>query len=396
MLLEIYKFIKRLGPLFLLLCFALTINHRTGYITLIGIFSVLVFIAYTLNNKLDKTAGIILLYVFTYVFFSIFNGFTYPLSTLILYLISPFIFYQYGHIIVSKCNSNNMCMFIWFVIIFTYCVDIFCITIQNIIVSGQIINPTRFFSFNEEDPTKVSATGIGLPMDIGMIGLPMFFIVKSKYLRICFISLFFLSLLTTLHLLNRTGLIIAAFCSISIIFLHYRKNIKKIFIFFFVIIFIVYIMFYLNIINDELLEFYNSRNEDFSTMGSRSYRWSDAFNHLFFYWFGWYDGNDSYFIHNMWLDIARISGIIPFSLLCYLTYDSFRKVLFLMKHLNSTLSFMLLGLNICFFSSCFVEPIYGGTHMMLYCMLWGTQNALVKLYKKQKNENTFCNWIISD
>ena len=127
--------------------------------------------------------------------------------------------------------------------------------------------------------------------------------------------------------------------------------------------------------NSELLELYTERNEDFATAGNRTNRWSYAIEQLFKYPFGWYDGT-IYHVHNMWLDIARISGIIPFLILAYFAGKNIIGSFVLIKRYNTPLMYLMLGLNVCFFTSCFVEPIVGGIHFMLYCMLWGFQTTL--------------------
>ena len=214
-------------------------------------------------------------------------------------------------------------------------------------------------------------------MGIGMIGLPMFFIVKKIGLKISFLSLFILSILVTFSLLNRTGIAVGGLCFLAVIGYRYRKNGKLLFLSFFSVISIVCILIYTGLISSDLLNAYDERNVDLATAGSRTTRWGNAIIYLFTHPFGWNDGS-TYYVHNMWLDVARISGTIPFIILVYIAYDCFLKAFKLIKRYNNSLSYMMLGLNVCFFATCFVEPITGSTHFMLYCMLWGTESALLK------------------
>lgn len=385
MIKRIAAYIKIGGLPFLLLIVALILNHRQGYITLIGLFSILVFATVTIRRKLDKGSVVICAYTIFYILFSYFNGFTYSMSALALFAIAPFFFYQFGKEIVRRYKTENYIVIAWFIIVLCYCLDIFYVTINYIIETGQFINLQREFFFSANDSvTKFSATVVGLSMDIGMIGLPMFILSKNTPMRISFMTLFLLSLITTFSLLNRTGIIVAGLCFLIVMAYRTRKDLKLFLLSLAVIVLLIWVLFYFGIITPELIDLYRERNLDLSTMGTRTERWSEALGYLFTHPFGWADYGQTYYVHNMWLDIARISGIIPFSLLAYMAIDSFRNAFKLIKRNESPLSYMILGLNVCFFASCFVEPIFGGTHMMLYCMLWGTSTGLLNInYKAQ-------------
>jgi hypothetical protein len=146
-----------------------------------------------------------------------------------------------------------------------------------------------------------------------------------------------------------------------------------------------FILLKLGIFNNEVFDAYASRNEgDLSTGGGRTERWEYALQQLFLTPFGWAEnsGKTDYFVHNMWLDIAKITGIIPFTLLLSCSISSFKILLRLLRIKRDLVVAVLLALNVCFFCSCFVEPVYGGLHFFLYVMLWGMQKqCLVRYYK---------------
>ena len=378
MIKEVASYLYKGGFSFLMLCLALVLNHRTGYITLIGIFSIIVFFSYTVREKIDKGGLVILLYTTVYILFSFLNGFPYTFSTLILYAVAPFIFYQYGKIIVRNFSSETFIITSLLLIVFCYCVDIYYTLLQGIIESGQLLGFNRKFSLSGDSENMLSATLVGLSMNIGMIGLPMTILIKNKILKLSFFSLFIMSIITTFSLLNRTGIAVALFCFFGIMSYKSRFNLRYIVYSFIFIVLIVLGLSYLEILNTDLLEIYAERNNDISTMGSRTDRWSEALKSLLVSPAGWESSGKVYYVHNMWLDIARISGIIPFSLLVYMAFDCFMKAFKIIKINESNLGYMLLGLNICFFLSCFVEPIFGGTHFMLYCLVWGVECAVLR------------------
>jgi len=378
MIKNIVTYLKKGGFLFLILCVSLILNHRMNYITIIGVFTILVLGTITLKTKIDKGMLIIIAYSVLYICISSLNGFSYSVSTLVLYAVAPFIFYQFGLHLVECFKNDNHIMIAWFIIVLCYCLDVFSVTYRDFIETGMLINPKREFVFSDDVSSyQLSATLVGLPMDIGMIGLPMFVLVKNNCLRLGFLLLFISSLLTTFSLLNRTGIAVALLCFTIVIGYRSRNNLKMLMSSLFGVGVVIGLLIYLGLINTELMEYYSERNEDLSTMGTRTERWTTALGYLFTCPFGWASNGQTYYVHNMWLDVARISGIIPFILLAYIAYDSFRKAFSLVRKYESSLAYMILGLNVCFFASCFVEPIYGGTHMMLYCMLWGTSTKLL-------------------
>lgn len=377
---DLINCLKQGGLLFCVLCYALVICNLKGYITLIGIFSIMVFVLITIRTKINKEACIIILYSLSYITFSYLNGYSYTISILVLYAIAPFVFYQFGSWLVKNYKNDNLIVMAWLIIIISYCINIHYITLRDFLSTGMLIRPDRSFSFVNDDSNNIAATLVGLPMSIGVLGLPMSIIVRNKLQKIGFLCVFILSLMTILSLLNRTGIVVAILCSVIVIIYGTKNSLIKIITSLIVITLILFILVYVGVINEELINMYKERNENISTMGDRSYRWIEAIGNLFAHPFGWANNGEIYYVHNMWLDIARVSGIIPFGLLVYMTYDSFKKAFRLIKIYNNAASCMMLGLNVCFFTSCFMEPIYGGTHFMLYCMLWGTETSLLKNY----------------
>ncbi len=104
---NIIRYLKQGGLFFILLCIALILNNRFGYITLIGIFSVIIFWGVTIRHKIDKGDFVILCYLICYILISYIKGISYPLSSLVLFGIAPFIFYQYGKYITLSYKKGK-------------------------------------------------------------------------------------------------------------------------------------------------------------------------------------------------------------------------------------------------------------------------------------------------
>lgn len=378
---SITKYISKVVITFILLFVAIILNHRNGYITFIGLLSFFIFFEILLKRIcLDLISILLLVYSFLYLLFSHLNGIQYDISILVLYGLGPFLFYEYGVKATKIWEKENERLLFWLIIIACYGIDIFSTIIRDIFETGEIINPSRIFNFKDSGEMMLSATQVGLSADIGMIGLPMFFILKKTKIRYFYLILFLLSILTTVHLLNRTGLIISILCTLGVLCIYYRKKPIGIIKIVLLMLAILVILYCSGIVSQEVFGYYAERNVDLSTMGSRTVRWKLAISNLFSHPYGWSNG-DVYYVHNMWLDIARLSGLIPFGLLIFFTIRSFYKVFKLLKYTNDSVAYLMLGLNLCFFLSCFVEPIFGGTHLMLYAMLWGFEESIYNQIK---------------
>ena len=376
-------FIKESGFLILSFFALLTFNQSFGYFTLMGLFIVCCFLTITMKKRtINLQEFLMLLFLFFYLILSSFNGYSYEFNTFISYFIAPFIYYQFGEYVAGRYKSDRDFILFWITVIICYSISTFYFGIDSIVSSGQIVGTDinlRAIEYTSFGQTFIlNATVLGLILDIAMVGLPMFIIEKNNIIKVAYLVLFLLALAITLHMLNRTALVISVMALFAIIAYRYRSRISIFVLIISFLVFILYILVSLGTISDDLISIYAERNEDLSTAGNRTTRWSDAIQQLFMNPLGWGDGT-IYYIHNMWLDIARISGLIPFIILIYFALKSFKDSFYLINRFNNSFAYLTLGLNVCFFASCFVEPIVGGTHLLLYCMLWGFQNRIIRL-----------------
>ena len=123
----------------------------------------------------------------------------------------------------------------------------------------------------------------------------------------------------------------------------------------------------------EIVSEYSDRGGDLYTLGNRTQYWIYALNNIFTHPFGW--GDSVEYMHNMWLDVAKIAGVLPFVILVIMTINSLISLYRILRIKNSEVPILFLGLYICFFLSLFVEPIAGGTHLFLFVMIWGMQES---------------------
>lgn len=93
---------------------------------------------------------------------------------------------------------------------------------------------------------------------------------------------------------------------------------------------------------------------------------------------------ETYF-HNMWLDVARVSGIIPFISICIFTVFTVRTIwwIFENKRIDKSSRYIILSFNLGILLNFFVEPILEGMLDMFltFCLVAGMTEAFRVTYK---------------
>ena len=93
--------------------------------------------------------------------------------------------------------------------------------------------------------------------------------------------------------------------------------------------------------------------------------------------------------HNMWLDVGRVSGIIPVGLLLVYSIKNFVNVAMIWKNKEVSLSlrYLLLFLYIGAYVNCFVEPIWEGAlnFFLALCVVDGMVSAMVRRLENDTN-----------
>lgn len=86
--------------------------------------------------------------------------------------------------------------------------------------------------------------------------------------------------------------------------------------------------------------------------------------------------------HNMWLDVGRISGIIPFALLLLYSVKNFANVvaIWMSPKVLPSLRNLLMFLYIGAYANCFVEPIWEGAlnFFLALCVVDGMVSAMIR------------------
>lgn len=108
---------------------------------------------------------------------------------------------------------------------------------------------------------------------------------------------------------------------------------------------------------------------------------------LFIYPLGRHRGQIYY--HNMWLDVGRVSGIIPFATLLMYSVRNFKNVIVIWngEKIIPALRYLLLFAYMGVYANFFVEPIWeGGLNLFLaMCVIDGMTNAMTRRIQNERN-----------
>ncbi len=336
---------------------------------------------------IDRVAIIILAFSFTYTLIGYVEGSSKSHFESFTYLLGPITFYCIGRHVVNKSNSTDEIA--TFFLLQTI-LSSFVLWKTNIIdgLQNGLINISRAVLF---DGVEFTATGQGLIASIGLSCIA-YVVAKGKMhgvKSILFFVCFILSLYCVVHLTNRTGLLVIAFTILVTILYVSRGNIKNIIYIIILLIGLYYILVYTGFINEEVFEVYESRNNaDFSSAASAGGRieiWEESILYFAQFPFGWHNVPNTPYAHNLWLDIARCTGWLPFFLFIIITFKCINTLLKLYRKRGDWFIGFLIGLNGCFLLSSFVEPVVelSSTYFYLIFLIWGIQQ---QYYCQIKND----------
>ncbi len=391
------KYAKKIGfPIAVFLFFFLlnpyNLNMYFGYI-LVGL--ILFKKGFILKN-LDSTFLLLLVTSGIYALFYALNPHA-GSQYILIYALFPASFYLLGKYVYLKIDGNKTHLFYFlFLLAALYAMTPLVSVFLNIREGGfgQLDRSLPLF-WNGQ---LVSATIMGSYYTLNMC-IPALLIVQQKKtnwsLKIIASVIFLLSLACSLRIGSRTQIlifIITLFC--SIIYIIPRQSAKRNFITFLLFFLGLYVLIS-NVSFDfdqDWLSAFASRMEkggsdDIASGGGRSERWVKSIGNIFEQPLGW-KAEDFGHSHNMWLDVLRVSGVIPFFLLIGFSIKSFLILKSKVSKNKTNLAFnnLLIVYFIAFNLVFMVEPIFEGVFEMfaIFCLYMG---IVAKIDTKQ-TQNT--------
>jgi hypothetical protein len=366
--------IKELLLLLLLMCILIWV-HGLGMVTMLALWCIFFIFVVPFEYYKGKLFPGILLFTFLYSAFGLMNGFM-TIPKLIGLILPMALFYILGRFLVIRIRKPIHLILLLILLLICYQLEVYTSFLDNYFSGFYSMNNQRVFYLGGDENRALTATLVGLNISVSMVGLSSFIILKGyPKLRIFCLVLFFMAVFTTTYLLNRTALVIAIITTLIVLSYFYRQNKIALIVIIASILLASFIVYKMGWISSDILVAYGERNFDLNTAGQRTTKWMDTFKEIFQHPFGWAEiqSFENYYAHNMWLDIARVTGILPFLSLLLVSLQALLVQIRLLRIKEDYFVAVSTGLNTCFLLSCFVEPVYGGLHLFLWTMLWGMQ-----------------------
>lgn len=365
-----------------LLCFGmlpLWLGGYCGYV-LIFLFPIL------FKSKYDFTSFCVIVFSLTYTMNQTLQGGGGTMSVIIFNLLFPIIIFQTAKYLVSRfsCPISNVillsCMGISLALPAIFGV------ILDTIETKELINVSRSI-IDSGDEASRSATGYGMMLAAmcGCLGLLLIqtnnnLDNKVKYILIivCVLSLF-----STIHLLNRTGLFLGGISVVLAIFnqpLSKRKFTILIVTFSVLLLIISYLSDYITFL-DEAFKFYEERNEGSGNIeegGGRTSRWMDALHQILSQPMGnpkgfFYKDKGIYnYAHNMILDGGIKGGILCFLVLIYFAGRAFISAILCTKQtcLSHFESWVVFLITVSVLLQNMTEPVIEGLPQLFWYFIF--------------------------
>ena len=336
----------------------------------------------------DRISISLLIFSLFYGFMAYINGKNNSYFILFSYIIAPATFYRFGRFLMNIFKKDTVRQLFLITSTILYLIYLFILTIKDIALIG-IVNESRILLNNNSMMNSsmhgIGATMYGMMSSIGIGCIGTIFTKKQKlWIKLVYILISILSMLCVIHLVNRTGIIVFIACIVILFFISTKMNITNILKTLLLLLLLWFIIVQSGIINQDILDAYaqreNSEISNSGELGGRRNLWLLAIYDMFIYPFGWTSPYYNY-AHNLWLDIARVGGLISLIPFIIATLQSLKNLFRLSyKKKLSNFAIIIISINIAMLFSVFVEPVIDGSllYFCLLMMIWGITTSLVK------------------
>ncbi|WP_321826996.1 O-antigen ligase family protein [Maribacter dokdonensis] len=383
---SLFIFIKPLTLLILGLLGIYLLNpfnygYLFGYILAVIIISKSSFLV----ENLDMDLIMILLFSTTYALFYSFDFESQGKQFIAIYAITPPTFYLLGKYLVKDRPNIQALFYLLFGIAVMFSMTAAVSVFLNFMQGGFVQIERTIGLFWDNRP--VSATTMGSFFTLTMC-TPALLILgggkKDVFFKIAALFVFTISLICCIRLGSRTQLGVFLITTIlAILYVVPRQSIKKNIT---LIILLGLIGYYISTkvsfnLNADWLTTFSDRmgkqGSDISSGGGRTERWVKSLEYLFKYPLGW-DYNEFGHAHNFWLDVLRVTGIVPFFILLISTVKSINQIRLAIKVNKQAIALngQILVYGFAFFMVFMVEPVMDGIFMtfVVFCVYQGIIN----------------------
>ncbi|MBD1262680.1 hypothetical protein HZY62_18940 [Maribacter polysiphoniae] len=312
---------------------------------------------------------------------------------IVIYAATPPFFYLLGKFLLRNRLKPKIIFLLLFSVSFIFSLSALISVLLNFSEGGFTQLERNIPMFWNDMP--VSATAMGAFLTFNMC-IPALLISSQAKKGVLFnliaVIIFILSLICAIRLGSRTQLGVFLITTLlSLFYIFPKQSIKKNMILIGVlgiVIFYVLSRVSFDVEADWLTSFSNrigKGSSDIASGGGRTERWSKSIQYLFKKPLGW-DVNEFGYSHNLWLDVLRVSGFIPFFLLIIYSIRSFNQIkkTITLKPKFIALNAQILIYSIAFFLLFMVEPIMEGifSSFVLFCLFKGVINKYYTNFKQ--------------
>ncbi len=390
---NVRKYIEEVGPVIIILLFLHLLNpFNMGHI-----FGYLLFVVFIISKKsvllknMDQEFMILVLFGFIYTIFNALGpnkGFQY----LIIQAIFPCFFYILGKTLIVKEITQKQIVFFLFSMAFAFSLTSIISVIQDLLRGGFAQSSRLIRSYWTGQWLKATIVAGYLTYNM-VIPAVLFASRRSYFQKALLLGVYVISMLCIFRLGSRAALAITGLTLVIglVVFLSQnsvRTNLK------FIVRLILFLVVFLYFVPIDLEADYfstlgarlqSSGTSSASSAGGRTELWQTALQNFIKSPLGWDAQRHS---HNVWLDIAKVGGIIPFILFIIFNIKNLinlRRLFRFNNHkdsleINMTFTLFTAGALIYFF----VEPVLEGSFFSItfYCLVQGILKGYLDQQKK--------------
>lgn len=337
------------------------------------VFSVLAWVIIPLKLYWHKAFLFLMLFSVSYSLIMCVNGNVVSYFNVIALIVCPVIFFRLGYLVMDMYQTERTREKFFLLITIFFLSPIIYQTIVDIRLVG-IVNPTRHLFSIFGNSSTMSATLYGLMSSVG-IGCIASLFVKCSDIRIQFgyITMAVLSILIDIHLLCRTGIVLLSVCIFVSLILSSKMKPFRLISMLMTFFMCTYILMNTRLVSDEIVAAYQNRIEysaSNESAGGRVEFWYSTFQNMIVFPFGW---KTIHYSHNMWFDIARVSGLLAFIPFSIFTIIYIKRLYLLMRKRQNQFNIIFISINISMLLASCVEPVIDASILFfaLLMMIWG-------------------------
>jgi len=354
-------------------------------------------IVQTIKKRFTFIVDLQFIVLFLFVIFYSLISYSYdfiPINLAAKYILYFSIFYLFGRS-VKYINERELLFYLYMVIIGLFLFGFLSVSYSAVVSGNMYALETRRATVPWlENSDDLNGTNIGCYLSLGIALTGMVLVKSTKTMKFINLILAITAIYSTILLGNRTGLIIAVMSVIIVYMLQLKENSAKknigLLLITIICLIALPIMYDGNILGIRDIWEGSTSYARFKKMDlaadPRIGAWYEAFTGLFVNIFGGKETALSLnFAHNLWLDVGWTTGLLPFLLLLYFTFQTLQRYWYVFRSDSSKyIKFIIAAILVGFYLTFIVEPIIDGSLYLFtaFCFISGLLSGITKNIRK--------------